>query len=166
MIIAGLFWNYTNWVKFRFNTGQYDNFLNFLNSNDLSFISELPLDFTNIPTTLHGKGRSRNLLDYFANNSEDSTLIVNFLNYFILSIVKIRYFDSNSSINFRINRSSRWQSSDFTANPPYFPPPTTTTTTTLLPTTTLAPTTTTSPTTTITPFSMNMFELFDQLYEI
>ena len=101
MITDAIFWNYTNWVKFRFDVGEYDNFLDFLNVNDISFIAELPIDFTNIPLTLHGKGRSKNLLEYFANNNDNSRLILNFLNYFIINMIKIRYYNG-SSINFRI----------------------------------------------------------------
>lgn len=187
--ISAMCWNGSFWVKFRLFPNKYNNFLTFLSAQNIYFLAEMKLDFTKIPKTLHGHGNSNNLLEYISNNSGDVSLVLSFINYFIISIARIKY-SSGKNLNFVILPESTWQKSLFIAQGSYIPPvPTTTTTTTPAPTTTttttLAPTTTTTTTpgtttttTTTTPFitttlaptttlpPLSFFEVFGQLYTL
>lgn len=148
--IPAIFWNSTYWVKFRLKIGVYANFIEFLIEHQILFIAENSIDFTNIPISLHGYGTSGNLLEYIANNAEDTILIINFLNYFITTIVDFRY-NNGKKLNYSFDYASTWQFTAFSANGSYVPT-TTTTTTTSAPTTTLAP--------------LDFFEVFGQLYTL
>lgn len=85
------FYYNNDWVKFSLIIGEYDNLLDFLNSHNLLFLENMKIDFTKIPTYLHGRGNSITLLDYFANNTNDVTLLFTFSHYFIDSIIKLKY---------------------------------------------------------------------------
>lgn len=151
-----------NWVRFSLINGIYDNFLSFLEGQGLTFLGEMAIDWTNIPTTLHGKGNSHNLYQYIANNNDNPSLIRDFLNYFIREIAIFKYALTNNYLNFSIALGTTWQSSNFYSDG--YSPPLTTTTTTLAPTTTT--TTTIYETTTSMPMSMSMFDLFGQLHNL
>ena len=94
-------------VKFKLNLGIYQNILTFLNDHELSFLSKMKLDFTQIPVELHGYGRSENLMMYLANNNLNPTLIFNFLNYF-LNIIDIEY-NYKDNIIFKFVENEQWQ---------------------------------------------------------
>lgn len=164
--ISAMCWNGTHWVKFKLFPNIYNNFLAFLSAHNIYFLAEMQLDFTKIPKSLHGYGVSRNLNEYISNNTENNDLITNFLNYFIVNIVDIRY-KTGKKLNYLILAATTWQNTKFVAQNSYIPPITTTTTTTPAPTTTttttMLPTTTLSPTTTLPPIS-SYFEVFGQLY--
>lgn len=55
-------WNSTNTVKFNLYIGEYQNLIIFLDNHELAYLTEIELDFTVIPTKLHGKGVSKNLI--------------------------------------------------------------------------------------------------------
>ena len=139
------------WVNFNLIIGNFDNIIVFLNANNVAFLTTMELDFTSIPLVLHGRGRSRNLLEYLSNNNDNNSLISKFLNYFLSDIADIRYF-SDKKINFNLSTNTKWQDTIFTVTGPYIPPITPTTTTT---TTEPEPTTTAEPET---------FELFGKLH--
>lgn len=126
--LPAIFWNSTNWVKFRLKIGLYVNFLEFLIDHDIYFLAEIPIDFTNIPISLHGFGVSKNLLEYIANNNENTDLIIEFINYFITTITNFKYI-SGEKLNYEITYDSflTWQDTTFSAKNSYI---TTTTTTT------------------------------------
>lgn len=155
--IPAICWDSKNWVKFKFNPSNYKNIITFLEESRIYFLAEMTLDFTKIPYLLHGKGKSQNLLQYLANNVEDISLIRSFLQYFVISIVQIKYI-SGKMLNFHFTESSDWQNMTFIVTG-YVPPTTTTTTTTEYITTTL------SPTTSLLSPPM-MFELFGQLFNV
>ena len=56
-----------------------ENIITFLDFHELSFLKYMKLDFTQIPFLLHGKGKSENLLEYLANNTDNDILIVQFV---------------------------------------------------------------------------------------
>lgn len=145
-------WNGKNWVNFNIVLGDYENIITFLDANKISFLYTMELDFTVIPIVLHGRGRSRNLLQYLANNTDNNTLITSFLRYFLGEIADIRYA-TNKKINYDFLPGSKWQNTTFVPNG-YTPPEPVLTTTTLLPTTTLLM------------MSMETFELFGQLFTL
>ena len=142
-------------IKFKLGIQSYQNIIIFLKTNNILFLSELELDFTKIPNILHGRGHSKNLIEYLSNNSDNNLLILKFLDYFISNIISIKYYN-NKNLKFKFLDGSNWQNISMEVYSTYTPS-TTTTTTTLTPTTTttttLAPTTTTTtlaPTTTTT----------------
>jgi hypothetical protein len=149
-------------VKFKLETGIYQNIVDFLIVNNISFLTDMNIDFTIIPFNLHGKGNSKNLLDYISKNSENVALIKSFLEYFIIQIAKIKYYNGKL-INFNFNITENWENMQITIYGLFIP--TTTTTTTMVPTTTIVPTTTMVPTTTLIS-EPEIFDLFGQLYTI
>jgi len=152
--VPAKFWYSSYWINFKLKLGQYDNFLTFLEIHQLSFLAEMELDFSTIPTSLHGQGTSENLLQYIANNTSNSSLILNFINYFILTIVDFRY-STGKKLKYSFGSCSTWQDCAIDIKSSYSPT-TSTTTTTLAPTTTLSPTT--------TPMAPLFMEVFGQLY--
>lgn len=176
--IAAKFYYNNYWIKFTFENGYYDNFMSFIEGNNIGFLGEMAIDWTNIPIDLHGKRNSYNLYQYIANNSDDSILIINFLNYFIVEIANFRYIN-NRRLYFSFLPSAAWQSTTFFSG--YLPPTgitsTTTTTTTepITTTTTTAATTTTTtifetstypPETSTLPPLSGIFEIFGQLHNL
>jgi hypothetical protein len=107
--------NSGNVVTFEYKHGQYDNFIDFLNEHKIAFMTEVDIDFTNIPISLHGRGDSNNLLEYIANNNSDVNLIKSFIDYFIKEICDIR-LTTGEKISFNIHNSSTWQNATFFAN--------------------------------------------------
>jgi hypothetical protein len=95
-------------VKFKLETGIYQNIIEFLIVNKISFLADMNLDFTIIPFNLHGKGNSKNLLDYISKNSENVILIKSFFEYFIIQIAKIKY-DTGKLIKFNFNLTESWE---------------------------------------------------------
>ena len=89
-------------VRFRLIIGNHVNIINFLSNNNILFLAELELDFSTIPISLHGKGRSKNLYDYISNNIDNEELILNFIYYFISEITDIRYYYSNTKLIFNV----------------------------------------------------------------
>lgn len=83
MTIKSTCWYYEHIVHFKLKTGIYENIVVFLIDNKISFLTTMDLDFTNIPINLHGKGNSKNLLDYLSKNKENFILIYNF-DYFAM----------------------------------------------------------------------------------
>ena len=144
--MSSYFWFIDHWVKFRLSIGNYQNIITFLEYHDLSFLSEMAINFDQIPLPLHGKGTSRNLLEYLSNNSDDNALILNFLNYFIVVILKLKY-SSGRPIYFNFLENTDWTNITLLIPSSNGPITTTTTSTTLAPTTT---TTTTAELTTTT----------------
>ena len=120
-------WIDNHWVFFSLIIGDYKNLISFLNTNELSFLTTLNIDFTNIPLNLHGKGVSNNLLNYLSNNSNDNFLIDQFLNYFLNKIIIISY-SSGKKLNYKLNGDAKWQDMTFSAYSSYIPTTTTTTT--------------------------------------
>jgi hypothetical protein len=157
MKIKSTCWYSEHIVHFKLNTGIYENIIVFLNENNISFLTTMKLDFTNIPFNLHGKGNSENLLDYLSKNNKNVTLIYNFIEYFLKQIAKIKY-SNGKFLNFYIDFNDNWENLQISIYDPYIPTTTTTTTTT-----TLISTTTLSPTTTLI---SEFFDLFDQIYSI
>ena len=127
--LSAIFWNSTHWVKFKLKIGVYINFIEFLVEHDIFFIAENTIDFTKIPIFLHGYGESKNLLEYLANNVGNTTLIINFLKYFISEIYNFRY-TLDKKMNFSFEVKDTWQITPFTV---YGFVVTTTTTTTTIP---------------------------------
>lgn len=140
------FYHNNRWIKFRLNIGEYDNILDFLSKQNIYFLAEDKLDFTTIPTVLHGKGRSNNLLDYVSNNNDDPSLIFRFIDYFMSTLVDIRY-SSGKRLNFSVSFSEMWQNMKMTVFSSYTPP---------IVTTTAVPSTTPLP----------LQEVFNQLYDL
>ena len=122
-------WVNDHWINFDLMLGTYDNIITFLNAQKLSFLSEIHLDFSNIPLELHGKGNSINLLQYLANNTDDNALISRFLEYFLNMTLDMRYV-SGKKIDFLFPEDSSWQNFTVSILNPYT---TTTSTTTLAP---------------------------------
>ena len=151
-----------HWIKFNLIIGKYANLINFLDVHNLLFLSTIYFDINSIPKHLRGSGNTKNLLDYIYNNSNNPILIFKFVNYFLDTIIDIRY-ESGKKIKFYVYYSEKWQEQYLqitreiviihtTTTPPYSSSTTTThepttTTTTHGPTTT---TTTHEPTTTTT----------------
>jgi hypothetical protein len=194
MTIKSTCWFNKHIVHFKLKTGKYENIIVFLNDNKISFFTTMELDFTNIPHNLHGKGNSKNLLDYLSKNNDNITLIYNFIEYFMKNIAKIKY-NNGKLINYHISSNDNWENSQISIYS--YIPTTTTTTTTITPattttttteavttttttteapvtttTTTLIPTTTLMPTTTLDFDSSGavseaaFFDLFDQIYSV
>ena len=107
-LIPSKVWVVDRWVTFQLSIGVYQNIITFLNDNNLTFLTTLTLDFSQLPFALHGKGNSTNLLEYLSNNTDDNLLILQFLNYFIKNIVVISY-SYGQKLNFNINIESDWQ---------------------------------------------------------
>ena len=147
-LIPSKVWISDHWVTFLLNIGIYQNIITFFDLNGLSFLTTLNLDFTQIPLILHGKGNSENLLEYLSNNTDDTILINNFLNYFLNNIIIMSY-SSGQKMNFRLNSNANWQNMIFDVYGPYIPPTTTTTTTTGTTTTTTTITVASTTTTTV-----------------
>jgi len=133
--IPSKFWNVDHWVKFRLIPDVYENFITFLNVQGLSFLTQLKLNFDNIPLSLHGSGASENLDEYLANNTSDVPLILRFLDYFMNTIIDMRY-SSGKKVIFNFFESTDWQTMNVTVSGPYVPVTTTLIPTTELPTTT------------------------------
>jgi hypothetical protein len=112
MIIESLVWYSDHWVKFRLILGDYENIITFLEYNELSFLKIMNLDFTQIPFLLHGKGNSKNLLQYLANNTEDNILITQFIDYFLKFIIKMKYYYSGENVVFYFGESLKWQNTN------------------------------------------------------
>ena len=133
MLIPAKFWSIDHWVKFNIIPDEYENLIAFLNAHGLSFLTLLELNFDNIPTSLHGSGRSKNLNEYAANNTGNVSLLLRFFNYFMFDIINMRYL-SGKNINFHFSESDTWQTMGMEIYGPYIP-----VTTTALPTTTSLP---------------------------
>jgi hypothetical protein len=91
-------------VKFKLKIGSYPNIIEFLNSSKIEFLANIELP--ELPKYLLGNGRSKNLLEYISNNSSNNILLYNFLNYYIVSIIKIRYI-SGEPLLYAINVSDK-----------------------------------------------------------
>jgi hypothetical protein len=105
-------WVTDRWVKFTLTTGSYENIMVFLDAQKLLFLSDMELDFTTIPLVLHGRGYSKNLREYIANNDENTSLINRFIDYFLNIILDISYLDG-SRVYLTINPNpdlNTWQS--------------------------------------------------------
>ena len=76
-------------IKLKIKLGIYQNILIFFNDNDILFLSEMKLDFTQIPFLYHGSGDSKTLIEYLSNNSDNNDLIYRFLQYFLFTVTKI-----------------------------------------------------------------------------
>ena len=104
------FWLNNTWVRFNLSFGLYSNILEFFNLHDISMIETNYIDFSKIPTVLHGFGNSQNLLEYLSNNSADNKLIMNFLNYYLFQL-NFRYYYTNEKIVMELLSSDSWQNS-------------------------------------------------------
>ena len=145
--IQSKLWVNDHWIRFRLIIGDHKNIITFLESNNILFLSELKLDFSTIPFELHGKGNSKNLLEYLSNNVDNNSLISKFLDYFLNKTLNIKYYENEENVNFVFSEDTDWQFFQIVVNPPKQITITTTTTTTTIPETT---TTTTVPETTTT----------------
>ena len=125
--IASKVWSIDHWVRFRLIIGEYQNIMDFLLNNNILFLSEINIDFNNIPLFLHGNGKSKNLLEYLSNNNENLELIIDFLNYYFVFIIQAKYYYTNENLFFEILKNTTWQNSPVII---YNQPITTTTTTT------------------------------------
>ncbi len=101
-------WANNRWVQFNLKPGIYTNVIVFLNEMKLSFLTTIPIDFTNIPIDLHGKGVSGNLINYLSNNDGNNILILNFLIYFLNEIIDVRY-KNDDKIIFSFIEGPQWQ---------------------------------------------------------
>ena len=144
MPIRAKFWNVDHWVKFNLFPNTYENFIVFLDIHDISFLTQLELNFDNIPSILHGNRNSKNLNEFIANNTDDVDLILKFLYYFITVIIDIRYYYFDNQISFNIFNSENWQTMRFDILVPELTTTTTTTEELTTSTTTVSPTTTTT----------------------
>ena len=95
-------------IKFNLSSFSYNNIIDFLEQSNLDVLTTMKLDFSKIPLHLHGRGVSNNLLDYFSNNSNNSSLLLEF-SYYFLSNGDFRYGDSNEKIDFIITKDNVWQ---------------------------------------------------------
>jgi hypothetical protein len=102
-------WYVDHWVAFRLKKGFYINIMTFLSKCNILFLSEMSIDFSLVPVSLHGKGNSKNLVEYLSKNSDDVELIAKFLEYFLNVIVDMRSIDDRK-IDFLIEESDEWQS--------------------------------------------------------
>jgi len=107
-----IFWNWSasKWINCKIRVSVYENILTFLNINNMSYVAEMQIDFSKIPDNLRGSGSSKNLITYLDNNIRNNSLIVKFLNYFIISILQIQYNNGNK-INLKISESYNWKNS-------------------------------------------------------
>ena len=105
-------WYVDHWVQFTLTPGIYENIITFLESQELFFLGEMNLDFDIIPIDLHGWGRSQNLLDYLAKNTDNNDLILNFLLYFFNYICEFCYLDG-TKIVFSLIGGPEWQGLGF-----------------------------------------------------
>jgi hypothetical protein len=103
-------WINNNWVYFKLNFGTHTNIITFLDNNNISFIKDYPIDFSKIPTIIHGYGNSKNLLEYLSNNINNEEIIISFLTYFINSL-NFRYIN-NERIKINIITGNDWKSSN------------------------------------------------------
>lgn len=110
-------WANNNWVNFKIKTGRHTNIITFLDDSNISFIKDMPIDFTNILIPIHGNGNSNNLLDYLSNNERNDYLIKSFLPWF-LSMLDIRYADGDK-IKIIIINNSDWRKSNIIVEPQY-----------------------------------------------
>jgi hypothetical protein len=108
MTIKAKCWALDHWVRFTLKLDTYENIMTFLDESQLHFLAEEPLDFTTIPLGLHGNGSSYNLLGYLSNNTGYNTLVLNFLIYFLSTIIDIRYVDGEK-IDFIFSEGPEWQ---------------------------------------------------------
>ena len=145
MLIPSKVWVVDRWVTFSLNIGNYQNIITFFDENGLSFLTMLSLDFSQYPISLHGKGNSTNLLEYLSNNTDNNSLILQFLNYFLKNIIIISY-SSGQKLNFNLNSDTIWQNMTLNVYGTYIPPTTTTTTVLITTTTTTEELTTTTTT--------------------
>jgi len=118
--IPSYFWLNDHWVKFRLIVNNYQNIISFFDAHDISFLSEMTLDFTKIPLILHGKGNSKNLLEYLSKNTDDNNLILSFLTYFMVHIIKMKY-NSGELLNFNFETQTKWQETNFVVHAPNIP---------------------------------------------
>ena len=109
MGIDSLVWASDRWIKFKLDIGIYENIITFFDSQGLLFLTTLELDFTKIPFSLHGKGDSKNLLQYLSNNKDDENLILKFIEYFMDNIIQIKYYYSGERVLFKLTESEKWQ---------------------------------------------------------
>lgn len=112
-----------NKVNFTLIPGEYKNIMVFLESHNISFLSEIMLNFDNIPILLHGNGNgnSKNLIEFLSKNKHN-TLIKNFLN-----IINVCY-SSSQKLNFMLDGETNWQNIKINIKNPYTPTTTITTT--------------------------------------
>jgi len=108
-------WLKDHWVKFKIEVKAYDNIMTFFQESKIFFVTNMILDFTSIPIELHGYGHSNNLLEYLANNNNNS-LVSSFLTYFFNNILKISYLN-NISLYFNFNTDEKWQNIQIIINP-------------------------------------------------
>lgn len=103
------FWINNNWIRFIAVYGTYSNIIDFFDSHNISFIKTNYINFDNVPINLHGFGNSYNLMDYLSNNAGNTTLICDFINYY-LNILDFRYYykDQKLVLNFYCNNAG-WQ---------------------------------------------------------
>ena len=113
--ISSKFLMNNKYVQFKLIPGTYKNIIVFFDLHKLLFICKIKLDFSTIPSYLHGKGRSENLLKFIENNCNNPVLITKFILYFLNYYIDMRYID-DSKIIFSLNYNSEWQSIDVIIN--------------------------------------------------
>lgn len=118
MILQSSCYSIDHRINFKLETGIYQNIITFLELNNILFLSEIKIDFTKIPFLLHGKGKSKNLLEYLENNNQNDELIFKFLKYFITDIVQIKY-EFNRQVIFEFIFNSEWQNMNLIIYSPY-----------------------------------------------
>lgn len=175
------YWNSVHYIKFNLHFGEFKNIKDFLNSNEISFLSDMELNINNIPIEYQVNKKTNTLNKYLSHNY-NSNLTNRFMNYFISSLLDMRY-ETGDKLIFRISNKSTWQNMTMIINNPSYQqitsvttthPITTTTTTrristttsttlhntTTTSTTTMAHTTTTSTTLILEKIKLNIKTLF------
>ena len=108
-------WVFDHWVLFRIIPGEYKNILTFLDVHKLFFVAEIEFDPEKVPIEIRGYGTSKTLLQYLANNDNNSLSYL-FLLYF-LDLMDIRYTIDNKKINWRLLNNSIWQNCKIIVTP-------------------------------------------------
>jgi len=103
-------WDFSKINKFQLNIGEYTDIISFFIKNNIYFLAEMNLDYIKIPKELHGKGISRNLIEYFENNKDDKSLIITFVNYFMSTLINLKNIN-DEKINFSFIKSESWNKS-------------------------------------------------------
>jgi len=112
------FWYFDHWINFNLHIGEFKNIKDFLSSNNISFLSDMKLNFDKIPIEFHTNRKINTLNDYLSYN-HDNNLTINFLHYFIKSILDVRY-DSDEKLVFRISNGRTWQNAKIISTHPSY----------------------------------------------
>jgi len=110
-------WFIDHWVTFSLHIGESKNIKDFLNINNISFLADMKLNINNIPIEFINK--KINTLNEYLSYNFDNTSTKKFLQYFITSILDIRY-ESEDKLVFRISNGSTWKNTKIISSHPLY----------------------------------------------